>query len=171
MTFLKHIASHHNVNKRTWHHGCMLWMKAFTIFTHMAIMASQHFHYWLCSRGNQLHQVKSLLLPSFYSADYQVCTIHVTCPNGYNMCQHWLYLNRPSFMYNFHFLSCRTIWPNIVIFLCLWHMKKTWQKQACIKIKDPTLHSNVLQELGNIMYDKDGPSRVGVEMWAMNIRL
>jgi hypothetical protein len=50
-------------------------------------------------------------------------------------------------------------------------MKKTWQKQACIKIKDPTLHSNVLQELGNIMYDKDGPSRVGVEMWAMNIRL
>jgi hypothetical protein len=50
-------------------------------------------------------------------------------------------------------------------------MKKTWQKKACIKIRDPTLHSNVLQELENIMYDKDGPFRVGVEMWATNTRL
>ncbi len=74
-------------------------------------------------------------------------------------------------MYNLHFLSCRTIWPNIVIFLYLWHMKKTWQKQACIKIKDPTLHNNVLQELGDIMYDKDGPFGVGVEMQAMNTQL
>jgi hypothetical protein len=48
-------------------------------------------------------------------------------------------------------------------------VKRTWQKQACIKIKDPTLHNNVLQELRNIMYDKDGPSKVGVEMWAMNM--
>jgi hypothetical protein len=67
-----------------------------------------------------------------------------------------------------HFLSYRTIWPDIAIFLCLWHVKRAWKKQTCIKIKDPTLHSNVLQELGNIMYDKDGPSRIGVEMWAMN---
>jgi hypothetical protein len=50
-------------------------------------------------------------------------------------------------------------------------MKKTWQKQACIKIKDPTLHNNVLQELGDIMYDKDGPFGVGVEMQAMNTQL
>jgi hypothetical protein len=61
-----------------------------------------------------------------------------------------------------------TIWPNIAIFLCLWHLKRAWQKQACIKIKDPTLHSNVLQELGNIMYDRGGPFRACVEMWAMN---
>ncbi len=71
-------------------------------------------------------------------------------------------------MYNLHFLSYKTIWPNIAIFLCLWHMKKTWQKQTCIKIKNRTLHSNVLKELRNIMYDKDGPSGVGVEMWVMN---
>jgi len=67
-----------------------------------------------------------------------------------------------------HFLSCRVIWPNIAIFSCLWHVKKTWQKQACNKINDPTLHSNVLQELKNIMYDKDGPSGVGAKMWAMS---
>ncbi len=47
-------------------------------------------------------------------------------------------------------------------------MKRTWQKQACIKIKDPSLYSNVLQELGNIMYDNDVPFGIGVEMWAMN---
>ncbi len=47
-------------------------------------------------------------------------------------------------------------------------MTRAWQKQACIKIKDPTLHSNVLQELGKIIYDKDGPFRTSVEMWAMN---
>ncbi len=53
-------------------------------------------------------------------------------------------------------------------FLCLWHVKRAWQKQSCIKITYPTLHNNVLQKLGNIVYDKDGPFRVGVEMWAMN---
>jgi hypothetical protein len=66
-----------------------------------------------------------------------------------------------------NFLSCRTLWTNTAIFLGLWHVKRAWEKQACIKIKDPTLCNNVLQELKNIMYDKDGP-RINVEMWAMN---
>ncbi len=30
--------------------------------------------------------------------------------------------------------------------------------------KDPSLHNNVLQELKNTMYDKDGPFGVGVKM-------
>jgi hypothetical protein len=47
-------------------------------------------------------------------------------------------------------------------------LKRGWQKQTCIKIKDPTLHNNVLQELGNIMYDNDGPSKANVKLWAMN---
>ncbi len=34
--------------------------------------------------------------------------------------------------------------------------------------KDLALGSNVLQELGNIMYDKDGPSKASDEMWATN---
>jgi hypothetical protein len=38
-------------------------------------------------------------------------------------------------------------------------VKRTWKKQACIKIKDPTL-----QELKSIMYDKDGPFGIGDEM-------
>jgi hypothetical protein len=67
-----------------------------------------------------------------------------------------------------HFFPCRTIWPDTTIFLSLWHVKRTWQKQACIKIKNPTLRSNVLEELRNTMYDKDGPSRTCAEMWAMN---
>ncbi len=46
--------------------------------------------------------------------------------------------------------------------------EQTWQKQACIKLKGPKLHSNILQELGNIMYDREGPSGVSVEMWVMN---
>jgi hypothetical protein len=46
-------------------------------------------------------------------------------------------------------------------------VKRTLQKQAYNKIKDPTLCSNVLQELGNTMYDRDGPFGANVEMWAM----
>jgi len=53
-------------------------------------------------------------------------------------------------------------------FICLWHVKRTWQKQACIKIKNPTLCNNILQELGKIIYDKDGPFGTNAEMWAMN---
>jgi hypothetical protein len=51
------------------------------------IMASQCFHYWLCPRGNQLHQVKSLPLPPFNPTSFQLSIIHVICPNGCNM--HW----------------------------------------------------------------------------------
>jgi hypothetical protein len=47
-------------------------------------------------------------------------------------------------------------------------VKKSWQKQACIKITYPALHNNVLVKLRNIVYDKDGPFKAGVEMWAMN---
>ncbi len=66
-------------------------------------------------------------------------------------------------MYNVFFFL-QDYMANIVIFLCLWHVKRTWKKQACIKIIDPTL-----QELKNIMYDKDGPFGAGAEMWAMNM--
>jgi hypothetical protein len=67
------------------------------------IMASQCFHYWLCPRGNQLHQIKYLSLPPFYPTNYQLFINHVTCPNGCNMHQHWLYLNPSSFIYNAFF--------------------------------------------------------------------
>ncbi len=70
------------------------------------IMASQCFHGWLCPKGNQLHQVKSLSLPFFYPTNCQLFIIHVTCPNGCNMHQNWLYLIPPSFVYNeFSFLQ------------------------------------------------------------------
>jgi hypothetical protein len=47
-------------------------------------------------------------------------------------------------------------------------VKKNGKNKHVSRQKALELHNNVLQELGNIMYDKDGPSRVGVEMWAMN---
>jgi hypothetical protein len=34
--------------------------------------------------------------------------------------------------------------------------------------KNLALRSNALQELGNITYDKDGPSKTGATMWVMN---
>jgi hypothetical protein len=69
------------------------------------IMASQRFHCWLCPRGNQLHQVKSLPCPPFYPTNFQLCIIRVTCPNRCNTRQHWFYIDPPSFMHNaFSFL-------------------------------------------------------------------
>jgi hypothetical protein len=55
-------------------------------------------------------------------------------------------------MYNVFFFL-QDYMANIVIFLCLWHVKRTWEKQTCIKIKDPTLRNNVLQELGGCKWD------------------
>ncbi len=128
------------------------------------IMASQCFHCWLCPKGNQLHQVKSLSLPPFYLANCQLFIIHVTCPNG---CQHWLYLNPPSFIYN-AFAFLKVYMAKHYHFLMFVACEKNMEKKTCIKIKDPTLRNNVLHELGNIMYDKDGPFAIGVGMWAMN---
>ncbi len=55
------------------------------------------------------------------------------------------------------------------IFLMFVACEKSMAKTSMYQDKkNLVLHNNVLQELGNIMYDKDGPSRTSVEMWAMN---
>jgi len=98
-----HIASHHDVDKRVWHHGCMLWMKTFTIFTHHGIPMLSLL---IMPKGTSTAWSKSLSLPPFYPTNCQLSIMHVTCPNGCNMHEHWLYLNPPSFIYNaFSFLQ------------------------------------------------------------------
>ncbi len=32
--------------------------------------------------------------------------------------------------------DCRKVWPNTKKNLCLWHVKRAWQQQMCIKIKN-----------------------------------
>ncbi len=52
----------------------------------------------------------------------------------------------------------KKIWPNIKIFLCLWHVRKAWQNQACIKIKDVIVQAKVLKNVGCIMHDTVQPN-------------
>ena len=66
-----------------------------------------------------------------------------------------------------HGIMCRTVWPRSVVLLCLWHVRRAWQKQSCAKISSPALHVVVLQEMGSVMYDRDGPRGLDAEPWAM----
>ncbi len=58
----------------------------------------------------------------------------------------------------FYFFYCRKVWPNTKIFFCLWHVKKAWQKQACIKIKDVVVRVKVLKNMVRIMHDIAQPN-------------
>jgi hypothetical protein len=42
--------------------------------------------------------------------------------------------------------------------------EKNMEKTSMYQDKDPSLHNNVLQELRNIMYDKDGPFGASAKM-------
>jgi hypothetical protein len=46
------------------------------------------------------------------------------------------------------------VWPEAEIFLCLWHVKKAWAKNAIKKISSAGERIIVLQMLGDIMYGK-----------------
>lgn len=60
----------------------------------------------------------------------------------------------------------REVWPRIPIFLCLWHVRRAWQKHSCYKIKDTTRRAEVLRELGLMMYDRTSPSGTASQTWA-----
>jgi hypothetical protein len=50
-------------------------------------------------------------------------------------------------------------------FLSLWHVKRGMAKTSMYQDKkNLALHNNVLQELGNIMHNKDGPPKACVEL-------
>lgn len=50
-------------------------------------------------------------------------------------------------------LVCRKVWLEIKIFLCLWHVRKIWQKYTCMKLKDVDFKAEVLKNMGRIMHD------------------
>ena len=62
---------------------------------------------------------------------------------------------------------CRIVWPRSVILLCVWHVRRAWQKKACAKITSPALRAAVLEDMGSVMYDREGPRGPDAEPWAM----
>ena len=61
----------------------------------------------------------------------------------------------------------QTVWPGVKVFLCLWHVRRAWLKQAVAKIKDPAIRAGVLKGLGRIMYDTRCPQGDGMGPWAI----
>jgi hypothetical protein len=59
----------------------------------------------------------------------------------------------------------KQVWPRTKIFLCLWHVRKSWLKQACIKIKDASTRANALKVLGNVMYNTNCPNEQKLDPW------
>lgn len=55
------------------------------------------------------------------------------------------------------FILCREVWPGVQLFLCLWHVRRAWQKQACAKINDLSTRAQILRSLGDLMYLSETP--------------
>ena len=53
------------------------------------------------------------------------------------------------------------------VFLCLWHVRRAWLKQAVAKIKDHAIRAGVLKGLGRIMYDTNCPQGDEMGPWAI----
>lgn len=51
----------------------------------------------------------------------------------------------------------KEVWVDTKIFLCLWHVKRAWQKQSSIKTLDKWICIRILWDLSQIMYDKSRP--------------
>ena len=62
-------------------------------------------------------------------------------------------------------LQC--VWPGVKVFLCLWHVRRAWLKQAVAKIKDHAVRAGVLKGLGRIMYDTKCPPGDEIGPWAI----
>ncbi len=52
------------------------------------------------------------------------------------------------------------------IFLCLWHVRRAWLKQTCIKIKNASTCASALKVLGNVMYNTNCPNDQVLDPWA-----
>ena len=61
----------------------------------------------------------------------------------------------------------QSVWPGVKVFLCLWHVRRAWLKQAVAKIKDHAIRAAVLKGLGRIMYDTKCPQGDGMGPWAI----
>ena len=61
----------------------------------------------------------------------------------------------------------QSVWPGVKVFLCLWHVRRAWLKQAVAKIKDHAIRAGVLKGLGRIMYDTKCPHGDDMGPWAI----
>ena len=61
----------------------------------------------------------------------------------------------------------QSVWPGVKVFLCLWHVRRVWLKQAVAKIKDHAIRAGVLKGLGRIMYDTKCPHGDDMGPWAI----
>ena len=61
----------------------------------------------------------------------------------------------------------QSVWPGVKVFLCLWHVRRAWLKQAVAKIKDHAIRAGVLKGLGRIMYDTNCPQGDEMGPWAI----
>ena len=61
----------------------------------------------------------------------------------------------------------QSVWPGVKVFLCLWHVRRAWVKQAVAKIKDHAIRAGVLKGLGRIMYDTKCPPGDEMGPWAL----
>ena len=57
-------------------------------------------------------------------------------------------------------------WPDTAIFLCLWHVRRAWQKNCCYKISNHERRAAILKELGLMMYDRSAPEGPEGKDWA-----
>ena len=58
------------------------------------------------------------------------------------------------------------VWPGVKVFLCLWHVRCAWLKQAVVKIKDHAIRAAVLKRVGCIMYNTKCPHGDEMRPWA-----
>ena len=61
----------------------------------------------------------------------------------------------------------QSVWPGVKVFLCLWHVRRAWLKQAVAKINDHAIRAAVLKGLGRIMYDTKRPQGDEMGPWAL----
>lgn len=57
-------------------------------------------------------------------------------------------------------------WPRTAVFLCLWHVRRAWQKNSCYKIPNLARRAAILKKLGMLMYDRSSPPREEGKAWA-----
>jgi hypothetical protein len=66
---------------------------------------------------------------------------------------------------HFDYIPHKMVWPNTKVFLCLWHIRQVWLKQACIKIKDAATCIAALRSLGE-MHNINCPENQDIDAWA-----
>lgn len=59
-------------------------------------------------------------------------------------------------------------WPGTAVFLCLWHVRRAWQKNSCYKIPNLARRATILKELGMLMYDRSSPPGEEGKAWAQH---